>query len=123
MARLPDEALVVRGGKNLADNFKQGTGVSLDADGKLQGVSVNAGADMTLEQLTAGNDQGYRGIPNSQLGQTTVGEVRKLGGDVEPKPSRWNPNHATLGGLTPEQASSLFTPTVKNPNARSRRRP
>jgi hypothetical protein len=50
------------------------------------------------------------------VGVTTVGKVRALGGDVVPSPRKRNPNHATLGGLTPEQASSLFRPTVKNPN-------
>ena len=122
MPPLPDEALVVRGGKNLPENFAQGSGVSLDADGKLQGVSVNAGAGLTLEQLTAANAKGYQGIPNTKVGQTTVGEVRKLGGHVEPKPRPWNPHHATLSGLTPEQASALFRPTVKNPNAKARKK-
>ena len=51
-----------------------------------------------------------------QVGVTTVGKVRALGGEVVPAPTQKNPNHATLGGLTPEQASSLFRPTVRNPN-------
>jgi hypothetical protein len=47
---------------------------------------------------------------------TTVGKVRAAGGDMTRTPTKKNPNHATRGGLTPEQASSLFRPTIKNPN-------
>lgn len=54
-------------------------------------------------------------IPNGKIGITTVGEIRKLGGDVIPNPTKNNPNHALLSGITPEQASELFTPVVDNP--------
>ena len=117
MVPLLDDALVVRGGKNLPDNFAQGSGVTIDPGGKIQGVSVNAAAGLSLKQLTAPNSAtGYPGIPHNQVGVTTVGKVRALGGDVVPSPRRSNPNHATLSGLTPEQASALFRPTVKNPS-------
>jgi hypothetical protein len=70
-----------------------------------------------VQELTApGPKTGYPGIPHNQVGVTTVGKVRALGGDVVPSPRKRNPTHATLSGLTPEQASSLFRPTVKNPN-------
>jgi len=69
--------------------------------------------------LTAADPQtGYPGIRNNQVGVTTVGAIRAAGGDVVPSPSRTNPNHATLSGLTPEQASKLFCPTRKNPSRR-----
>jgi hypothetical protein len=42
MAPLPDDALVVRGGQNLPENFANGSGVTVQADGKAHGVSVNA---------------------------------------------------------------------------------
>ena len=42
MTPLPDDALVVRGGQNLPDSFAHGSGVSVDAGGNLEGVSVNA---------------------------------------------------------------------------------
>ena len=57
--------------------------------------------------------------PN-QVGVTTVGTIRAAGGDVVASPTRTNPHHATLSGLTLEQASQLFRPTVKNPNTRLR---
>jgi len=49
-------------------------------------------------------------------GVTTVGAIRAAGGDVVLSPTRTNKHHATLAGLTPEQASELFRPTVPNPN-------
>jgi hypothetical protein len=117
MGPLPDEAVVVRGGQNLPESFAQGSGVTVGPAGKVQGVSVNAAPGLSVQDLAAPNPQtGYPGIPHNQAGVTTVGKVRALGGDVVPAPSKKNPNHATLNGLTPEQASSLFRPTIKNPN-------
>ena len=117
MAALPDDALVVRGGRNLPENFANGSGVTVDAGGKVQGVSVNAAPGLSVKELTAPNSQsGYPGIPHRQVGVTTVGKIRGLGGDVVPAPRKRNPNHATMSGLTPEEASSLFRPTVKNPS-------
>jgi hypothetical protein len=122
MTPVPDDALVVRGGQNLPDSFIQGSGVTIEAAGKLNGVSVNAGAGATVEELTAANPQtGYPGIPHTQIGVTTAGAIRAAGGDVVAAPRRTNPHHATLNGLTPEQASDLFRPTRVNPNARKRR--
>ncbi|MEK7832554.1 MAG: hypothetical protein AAB401_15790 [Acidobacteriota bacterium] len=53
-------------------------------------------------------------IPHGQVGVTTVGEVREAGGDVIRTSGR-GAYHATLTGLTPEQASNLLTPTISNP--------
>jgi hypothetical protein len=112
---LPDDALVVRGGQNLPDSFTQGSGVQVATEGVLQGVSVNSGANVSVEQLTAANAQtGYPGIPHNRIGVTTVGAIRAAGGDVVPDPTRTNGHHALLHGITAEQASALFRPTVKN---------
>src|SRR5438105_8353023 len=112
MSSIPDEAIVVRGGKNLPENFAQGSGVTVGPDGTVQGVSVNCAPGLSAEELAAPNTQtGYPGIPNSQIGVTTVGAVRAAGGDVAPSSTRRNANHAALSGLTPEQASALFRPT------------
>jgi hypothetical protein len=117
MTPLSNDALVVRGGQNFPENFIKGSGVTVDAGGKLQGVSVNSAPGLSLPELTAHDPQtGYPGILNNQVGVTTAGAVRALGGDVVPSPTRTNPHHATLSGLTPDQASSLFRPTVKNPH-------
>ena len=48
------------------------------------------------------------------VGVTTVGEIRKAGGDVVRTSGR-SPYHATLTGLIPEEASKLLTPTILNP--------
>ena len=118
---LPDDAVVVRGGLNLPENFVRGSGVTVGTDDVLEGVSVNAGAGLSVDELTAGNPAtGYPGILNNQVGVTTVGAIRARGGEVEPSPTRANRHHATLRGLKAEQASELFQPTVPNP---SRRRP
>lgn len=117
MIPLPDEALVIRGGQNLPASFIQGSGVRVDAGGKIQGVSINCAPGLSVQELTAPNLQtGYPGIPHNQVGVTMVGAIRAAGGDVVPAPTRTNPYHAILSGLTPEQASNLFRPTVKNPS-------
>jgi hypothetical protein len=119
MTPLPDDAWVVRGGQNLPENFAKGSGVTVGSDGKLQGVSVNSASGLSVQELTASSSRtGYPGIPNNQVGVTTVGAVRAQGGDVMPSPTRTNPNHATLSGLTPEQASDLFRPTAPNSHRR-----
>jgi hypothetical protein len=93
----------------------------IDEDGHIEGVSVNAAPDVSVQALTAPNPHtGYPGIPHNQVGVTTVGAIRAAGGDVVPSPTWANPYHATVSGLTPEQASQLFRPTVKNPNTRTR---
>jgi len=122
MEPLPGGALVVRGGLNLPENFVKGSGVTVGGNGLLLGVSVNPALDLTVDQLTAMNPQtGCPGILNNQVGVTTVGAIRSCGGDVVSSPRRTNPHHATLSGLTPEQASHLFRPTVPNPSGRKSR--
>jgi hypothetical protein len=117
MEALPDDALVVRGGQNLPENFVKGSGVTLGADRSLDHVSVNSGPGLSVEDLTAAiAETGYPGIPNRQVGVTTVGAVRAGGGDVVRSPTRTNPNHAILRGVTPELASRLFRPTIANPS-------
>ncbi len=119
MEPLPDDALVVRGGQNFPENFAKGSGVTVGEGGVLPGVSVNSIPGATVEELTAAIPQtGYPGILNNQVGVTTVGEVRECGGTVVLSPTRTNPYHATLSGLTPEQTSRLFRPTILNPSRR-----
>ena len=117
MTPLPDDAVVVRGGLNRPDDFAQGSGVTLDTTGKLDNVSVNAAAGLSLADLTKPDPgTGYPGVPHRHVGVTTAGAIRAAGGDVVPKPTRRNPHHAVLKGLTPDQAARLFQPTVLNPN-------
>jgi hypothetical protein len=102
--RIPDDALVVRGGKNRPADIKQRT--ERHPSGVI-GVSVESAAGLSVVELA-------RHIPHGQIGVTTVSAVRAAGGDVIQTSGR-SPNHATLTGLTPDQASRLLTPTIRNP--------
>lgn len=110
--KLPDSALVCRGGSCSANQFRTGSGVTLDTNGKLQGVSVNSSPSASLQELT-------KSLPHNQIGVTRVGDIRKIGGDVilSPKSNGSNPNllHSILQGITPQQAENLFRPTTVNP--------
>ena len=101
---LPDDAFVVRGGRNRPEDIARAAGTHPQG---VTGVSVESAAGRTAAELAAP-------IPHGQVGVTTVGRVRAAGGDVIPTSGR-SPNHATLTGLTPERASELLTPTVPNP--------
>ena len=101
MDELPDDAFVVRGGRNLPEDIRRGMGTHPSG---VTGVSVESAAEFTIGELAAN-------LPHGQFGMTTVGEVRKMGGDVIPTSGR-SPQHATLTGLTSEQMSSLLTPTI-----------
>ena len=102
-AILPDDAKVVRGGKNTPEAIEAGTGLHPEG---VKGVSVECGT-CSVEELS-------KAIPHGQVGVTTVGEVRKAGGDVI-KTAGKSANHATLTGLPPKTISELLTPTIRNP--------
>jgi hypothetical protein len=103
--KIPDEALVVRGGKNRPEDIVRGTATHPSG---VVGVSVESAAGLSAAELA-------RSIPHGQVGVTTVGAVRAAGGDVVRTTGR-TPNHATLTGLKPEEASKLLTPTIPNPS-------
>lgn len=104
MEKIPDEAVVVRGGKNLPADIVRGTGTHPSG---VTGVSIECALGVSIAELAAS-------IPHGLVGVTTVGEVRKAGGDVIRTTGR-SPYHATLTGLTAEQVSGLLTPTIPNP--------
>ena len=106
---LGNDTPVVRGCTNKADQFTNGSGVTTGSDGKSNGVSVNSSNGLNIDQLS-------EGIPNGKIGTTTVGEIRDIGGDVIPSPNGRNPNHATLSGITANQAEELFNPVIPNPS-------
>ena len=106
---IPDSAIVCRGGSCSADSFINGKGVTIDASGKLNGVSVQSAPGQSLEALT-------ENIPHNQVGVTTAGDIRNVGGDVLPSPGNGNPYHSTVSGITPNQAEDVFNPTRRNPN-------
>src|SRR5205823_11524182 len=91
---LPDDAFVVRGGRNTPALVRKGLGTHRSG---VTGVSVHSAPGASVAELAVG-------IPNGQIGVTTVGRVRAEGGDVL-RTSGASPHHATLTGLTPEQIS------------------
>ena len=108
--RIPDDALVIRGGKNQASDIQRGTSTH---PAGITGVSVESAEGVPIVELA-------QTIPHRQIGITTVAQVRKVGGDVL-RTAGQSPHHATLTGLTPEQVSKLLTPTVPNPGREKRR--
>jgi len=102
--RIPDEALVVRGGRNQPTELRRGARAHPSG---VTGASVECAEDLSVAELGAG-------IPHNQVGVTTVGAIRAAGGDVVRTAGR-SPHHATLVGLSPEEASRLLTPTIANP--------
>jgi len=113
---LPDSTLVCRGGKCTADRFSNGAGVSTNADGTLEGISTQSREGASLRELS-------QPIRHDDVGVTTVGKIRAAGGHVAADGTKANPNHATVGGITPKQAEQLFNPTVRNPVPKSQRGP
>lgn len=105
--RIPDDALVVRGGRNQPADLRRGTQTHPSG---VTGASVECASGMTVEELAVS-------IPHGQLGVTKVGAIRAAGGDVVRTSGR-SPNHATLVGLSPEEASRLLTPVMRNPARR-----
>jgi hypothetical protein len=102
--KIPNEALVVRGGRNRPEDIQRATGTHPSG---ITGISVECAVGLSVAELALA-------IPHGQVGVTTVGEVRSSEGDVIRTNGR-SPNHATLTGLTAEQASILLTPTIPNP--------
>jgi RHS repeat-associated protein len=102
--------LVCRAGTCTADLFRNGSGVKIDGQGKMSGVSVTAANGKRLAELSCK-------LPHSKIGYTTVGDILAAGGTIEATGTPSNPYHADLSGLTPEQAEGLFRPNVtENPN-------
>lgn len=102
---IPDEAIVVRGGRNRPVDILRGTQTHPSG---FTGFSVECATAFTAEDLA-------RNVPHGQIGITTVGDIRAAGGDVVRTSGR-SPSHATVVGLSPEAASLLLTPTVPNPH-------
>jgi RHS repeat-associated protein len=103
VAKIPDEAKVVRGGVATPEKIAAGTGTHPSG---VTGFSVECG-NCSVAELAAP-------LPHNQVGVTTAGAVREAGGDVL-RTSGATPNHATVTGLPPAQATKLLTPPIKNP--------
>ena len=102
---IPNEALVVRGGRNLPEDIQRAIGTHPSG---ITGISVECAVELSVAELALP-------IPHGQVGVTTVGKVRSEGGNVIRTSGR-SLNHATLTGLTPEKTSLLLKPTIPNPS-------
>ncbi|NHZ44526.1 RHS repeat protein [Massilia sp. CCM 8693] len=105
---LKDSDIVCRGGLCEVDMFKNGSGVHIKPDGTMTGLSTQAKPGGQLMELA-------QPFKNGSVGVATVGAIEAAGGTIIMDGHKQNPNHATVSGITPEQANKLFTPTVKNP--------
>ena len=106
--RIPDDALVVRGGRNQPGDVERATGTHPSG---VTGISVECGVGVSVEDLASG-------LPHRQVGITTVGSVRAAGGDVVRTSGR-SPYHATLVGLSPEEVSRLLAPSIPSPTKKN----
>jgi len=104
MDRIPDEAWVVRGGRNQPEDIARGTAKHPSG---IVGISVVCSEARTIEELAAT-------VPHGQIGITTVKAIRAIGGDVFRTNGR-NPFHATLTGVDATVVSRLLPPTIANP--------
>lgn len=95
---------MVRGGRNQPDDLRRGMRTHPSG---VTGASVECAEGLSVNDLAAA-------IPHNQIGLTTAGGIRAVGGDVV-RTSGYSQNHATMTGLSPEAASRLLTPTIANP--------
>jgi hypothetical protein len=70
--KIPDEALVIRGGRNLPEDIRRGTGTHPSG---ITGISVECAVGIPLYELA-------KSIPHGQIGRTKVAKIRQQGGDV-----------------------------------------
>ena len=102
---LNDNSFVCRGGTCTADRFANGSGVTLDENGKMMGVSTSSMNGKSLQELSCT-------IKNGSYGWTTAGDIRAAGGTVTHSPTSGNPYHTTVEGITSQQAENLFKPNL-----------
>lgn len=105
IAAYTDTDAVYRGGICTEDLFKNGSGVTIDAKGNMVGVSVNIAPGKTAEEATTS-------LRNKKVGVSSVGVIQKAGGTLTASATKTNPYHATLSGITPAKAESIFKPSV-----------
>lgn len=109
-AAYADGDKVYRGGQCGAGNFTSGTGVTIDASGKLSNVSVYVAPGQSDAVATAT-------VKNGKIGVSTIGKIKAAGGTVVASPNANSQYHATLSGITAATAETLFaTNLIPNPN-------
>jgi RHS repeat-associated protein len=109
--KLPDEAIVVRGGVAKPEQIEKGIGPHRDVPG-LTGFSAQSREGASVADLAAAGGVGGGPFPHGQVSVTTVGNLRAIGCDVVPSPGG-GANHVTVipGSATPSQIASQFSQT------------
>ncbi len=70
--KIPPEALVIRDGRNRSEDIERGI---VTHPSGITEISVESAVELSIRELAEKN-------PHGQIGVTTVGEVRTLGGNV-----------------------------------------
>lgn len=110
---IAQRARVVRGGTCLADQFVSGA-ERIGEDGKLYGVSTSSNLALEGDVNVLGNT-----VFNNKIGVSTTEAITAAGGKCVSTPTRNNPWHTDLNGLTGEEAAAVFQ-VIKNPNPKKR---
>lgn len=97
---LPDDAIVVRGGVPTPEQLTKGA-ETINQNGTLSGISVNSAKGASVEQLS-------QGIPNKQVGVSTVGKIRETGANVIKSPKPNNPCHCDMNNVDAGKVSQAF---------------
>ena len=97
----------------MASQFENGA-ESIDEDGKLYGVSTSSNIAREGDEDVLGNT-----VFNNQIGVSTTDLITEAGGSCTSTPTKRNPWHSDLDGLTKDQAASVFT-VKKNPNPKKK---
>ena len=105
---IDDGTELVRGGDG-SKPWVEGTGVTVNPDGTLDGVSTFGEKGSSTEETTR---EGR--IRNGQIRTTTVGEIKDQGGEVIPDGG--SGKHCTVNGCTPEQLDEAIGEPQPNPN-------
>ena len=106
-------ATVVRGGTCKAEQFVKGA-EKMEADGKLYGVSTSSNLAKEGDLDILGNT-----VFNKKIGVSTTEKIEQVGGTCTSTPTKNNPWHTDLDGLTGNEAETVFTIMV-NPNPKQK---
>jgi hypothetical protein len=74
-------------------------------------LSVSSASDSSIQELARPEYE----LRRKQIGVTTVGQIRAIGGRIERNFLQHNPFHGLVANIAPAQASTLLTPTQQNP--------
>jgi RHS repeat-associated protein len=101
-APLPDDTVVVRGGEADVGDMSIRAECGDPDTLKLYGLSVNAMPGLGKYELS-------KFLKNKQISTTTVGAIRDVGGDVLAAPTKTNPLHALVIGITAAALNRIYT--------------